>query len=68
MAQLADYETLAARHPGLVFYSINGFDGPYAGLPAYDQLMQGLVGVMPSQGVMDRQPRSTGRSPTRRAP
>lgn len=46
------YETLAERHPGLVFASINGFgrDGPYATLPAYDQLMQGLVGVMPAQG------------------
>jgi len=47
-----DYDTLAARHPGLVFASVNGFgsDGPYAELPAYDQLMQGLVGVMPAQG------------------
>ena len=46
------YDALAARHPGLVFASINGFgsDGPYADLPAYDQLMQGLVGVMPAQG------------------
>ncbi len=46
------YEVLAERHPGLVFASINGFgrDGPYAALPAYDQLMQGLVGVMPAQG------------------
>ncbi len=46
------YETLAERHPGLIFASINGFgsDGPYAALPAYDQLMQGLVGVMPAQG------------------
>lgn len=46
------YEALSARHPGLVFASINGFgsDGPYAALPAYDQLMQGLVGVMPAQG------------------
>ena len=53
MARLGlGYETLAARHPGLVFASINGFgsDGPYAALPAYDQLMQGLVGVMPAQG------------------
>ncbi|CAN0340799.1 unnamed protein product, partial [Discosporangium mesarthrocarpum] len=53
MARLGlDYETLAAHHPGLVFCSINGFgsDGPYAALPAYDQLMQGLVGVMPAQG------------------
>ena len=47
-----DYHTLAARHPGLVYCSINGFgaDGPYAALPAYDQLMQGLVGCMPAQG------------------
>jgi len=47
-----DYETLAKRNPGLVFCSINGFgsDGPYAALPAYDQLMQGLVGCMPAQG------------------
>lgn len=46
------YATLAARHPGLVFASINGFgrSGPYAALPAYDQLVQGLVGVMPAQG------------------
>jgi crotonobetainyl-CoA:carnitine CoA-transferase CaiB-like acyl-CoA transferase len=46
------YEALSTRHPGLVFTSINGFgsDGPYASLPAYDQLMQGLVGVMPAQG------------------
>ena len=53
MARLGlDYDTLAARHPGLVFCSINGFgsDGPYSALPAYDQLMQGLVGVMPAQG------------------
>ncbi|MBJ22560.1 MAG: CoA transferase [bacterium] len=46
------YEALSSRHPGLIFASINGFgsDGPYASLPAYDQLMQGLVGVMPAQG------------------
>ena len=46
------YEALAERHPGLVYCSINGFgsNGPYAALPAYDQLMQGLVGVMPAQG------------------
>lgn len=46
------YERLSQIHPGLVFASINGFgsDGPYASLPAYDQLMQGLIGVMPAQG------------------
>ncbi len=46
------HAALSERHPGLVYASINGFgsDGPYANLPAYDQLVQGLVGVMPAQG------------------
>lgn len=46
------FETLSALHPGLIFASINGFgsEGPYAALPAYDQLMQGLIGMMPAQG------------------
>lgn len=46
------YADLAERHPRLVYCSINGFgrDGPYASLPAYDQLVQGLVGAMPAQG------------------
>lgn len=46
------FETLTALHPGLIFASINGFgsEGPYAALPAYDQLMQGLIGMMPAQG------------------
>jgi crotonobetainyl-CoA:carnitine CoA-transferase CaiB-like acyl-CoA transferase len=36
----------------LIYLSINGFgtDGPYAGLPAYDMVMQGLTGLMPEQG------------------
>lgn len=47
------YATLSERNPALVYCSINGFgaDGPYASLPAYDQLMQGLVGCMPAQGA-----------------
>jgi crotonobetainyl-CoA:carnitine CoA-transferase CaiB-like acyl-CoA transferase len=46
------WETLRARHPGLIYLAINGFgsDGPYAELPAYDMVMQGLVGLMPQQG------------------
>jgi len=46
------YEVLCARNPSLVYVAINGFgrDGPYAELPAYDQVMQGLVGLMPEQG------------------
>lgn len=46
------WETLRQRNPGLIQLSINGFgsDGPYAELPAYDMVMQGLVGLMPEQG------------------
>jgi crotonobetainyl-CoA:carnitine CoA-transferase CaiB-like acyl-CoA transferase len=46
------YDTLAADNPGLVFVSINGFgsDGPYRDLPAYDGVIQGLVGFAAIQG------------------
>lgn len=46
------YEALAARNPGLVFVAITGFgtDGPYAALPAYDHVIQALVGFMHTQG------------------
>ncbi len=47
-----DYETLAARNSRLVYLAISGFgaDGPYAQLPAYDTVIQGLAGLMPIQG------------------
>ena len=37
---------------GLIYVSINGFgpNGPYAKHPAYDLVIQGLVGIMPIQG------------------
>jgi crotonobetainyl-CoA:carnitine CoA-transferase CaiB-like acyl-CoA transferase len=46
------YDALAADNPGLVFVSINGFgsDGPYRDLPAYDGVIQGLVGFATVQG------------------
>lgn len=46
------YATLAAESPGLVYVSINGFgsDGPYRDLPAYDNVIQGLVGFASIQG------------------
>ncbi len=46
------YADLSAENPRLVYVSINGFgpDGPYASHPAYDLVIQGLVGVMPIQG------------------
>jgi crotonobetainyl-CoA:carnitine CoA-transferase CaiB-like acyl-CoA transferase len=47
-----DYEPLKQRNPRLIYVSVNGFgdDGPYADLPAYDPVIQGLVGFMHVQG------------------
>jgi crotonobetainyl-CoA:carnitine CoA-transferase CaiB-like acyl-CoA transferase len=46
------YETMAKRNPSLIYVAISGFgsDGPYAEMPAYDQVLQGLIGLMPDQG------------------
>jgi len=43
---------LRAGNAGLVYVSISGFgaEGPYAAYPAYDLVIQGLVGAMPIQG------------------
>ena len=52
------YEALGRENPGLVYVSINGVgsEGPYAELPAYDHVIQGLAGQMPIQGG-DGEPR-----------
>ncbi len=49
------YEKLSAENPGLVYVAISGFgpDGPYAQLPAYDSVIQGLTGFMQIQGTAD---------------
>jgi crotonobetainyl-CoA:carnitine CoA-transferase CaiB-like acyl-CoA transferase len=46
------WETLRAHNPRLVYAAISGFGptGPYAQLPAYDHIVQGLTGMMPVQG------------------
>lgn len=46
------YEQLSQHNPGLVYVSISGFgpDGPYAGQPVYDLVIQGMSGMMPIQG------------------
>lgn len=47
-----DYDTLAARHPGLVYCRITGFgaDGPLGGLPGYDAVVQAMAGLMSING------------------
>ncbi len=46
------YDSLAKDNPKLIYVSISGFgpEGPYRDLPAYDTVLQGLVGFMPFQG------------------
>lgn len=41
-----DPQTLRARNPRLVYVALHGFaeDGPYGGMPAYDDIIQGLSG------------------------
>jgi crotonobetainyl-CoA:carnitine CoA-transferase CaiB-like acyl-CoA transferase len=46
------YEELARENPKLIYVAISGFGnvGPYRDLPAYDTVIQGLTGFLPSQG------------------
>ncbi len=43
-----DYKTLAAENPGLIYASISGFgqDGPYRERAGFDQVAQGMGGLM----------------------
>ena len=57
-----DYESLKAANPGLIYCSITGFgqDGPYAGRPGYDFIVQGMGGVMDLTGDPDGEPQKVG--------
>ena len=57
-----DYETLSAKHPGIVYASISGFgeDGPYRERPGFDQIAQGLGGLMSITGHPDGGPMRVG--------
>src|SRR3954468_24295045 len=48
-----DYESLAADNPGLVYASISGFgqSGPLARRPGFDQIAQGMGGLMSVTGL-----------------
>jgi crotonobetainyl-CoA:carnitine CoA-transferase CaiB-like acyl-CoA transferase len=52
------YEDLRKINPRLVYCSVTGFgqDGPYAALPGYDYVFQGMGGLMSITGVPDGQP------------
>jgi crotonobetainyl-CoA:carnitine CoA-transferase CaiB-like acyl-CoA transferase len=57
-----DYEALSAVNPGLVYASISGFgeDGPYASRPGFDQIAQGMGGLMSITGEPGRGPMRVG--------
>jgi formyl-CoA transferase len=57
-----DYETLAALNPRLVYGSISGFgqDGPYGDRPGYDQIAQGMGGLMSVTGLPGQGPVRVG--------
>jgi CoA:oxalate CoA-transferase len=56
------YEVLAERNPRIVYCAISGFGatGPWAGRPAYDQIVQGLAGVMSITGDAQTAPLRAG--------
>lgn len=56
------YERLKAVNPDLVYCAISGFgqDGPNAHAPAYDQIVQGMAGVMAVTGTEDSGPLRAG--------
>ncbi len=57
-----DYKTLARINPRLVYASISGFgqDGPYAGRPGFDQIAQGMGGLMSITGPPGQGPYRVG--------
>ena len=57
-----DYESLSAVNPRLVYASISGFgqDGPYAKRPGFDQIAQGMGGLMSITGEPGRGPMRVG--------
>jgi crotonobetainyl-CoA:carnitine CoA-transferase CaiB-like acyl-CoA transferase len=57
-----DYESLSAVNPAIVLGSISGFgqDGPYAKRPGFDQIAQGMGGLMSITGEAGRGPMRVG--------
>ena len=57
-----DYEAVKAINPGIVYASISGFgqDGPYGNLPGFDQVAQGMGGLMSITGLPGQGPVRAG--------
>ena len=57
-----DYETVKAANPKIIYCSISGFGqtGPYKDRPAYDQIMQGISGIMSITGEPQGEPQKVG--------
>ena len=57
-----DYESLSKENPRLIYCSVSGFgqDGPLAGTPAYNDVVQGLSGVMSMNGEPTGMPVKVG--------
>lgn len=57
-----DYASLRAINPRIILASISGYgqDGPYAGRPGFDQIIQGMSGLMSVTGMPGQGPVRAG--------
>jgi formyl-CoA transferase len=57
-----DYDTLSQEHPRLIYASISGFGqtGPLAQRPGFDQIAQGMGGLMSVTGLPGGEPMRVG--------
>ena len=57
-----DYESMKKINPRIVYASISGFgqDGPYVNRPGFDQITQGMSGLMSVTGTLGEGPMRVG--------